>query len=73
VTVATSALYTVPVAAFVIGVLFLRETPPASALLGGLIAIAGVALVQLLGRPTVSASAPVPASAEIPQEIPVEA
>ena len=51
VTVATSALYTVPVAAFVIGVLFLREMPPASALLGGVIAIAGVALVQLKGRP----------------------
>jgi drug/metabolite transporter (DMT)-like permease len=51
VTVATSALYTVPVAAFVIGVVLLGERPPASALLGGVLAIAGVALVQLLGRP----------------------
>ena len=51
VTVATSALYTIPVAAFVIGVLFLRETPPGSALVGGAMAIAGVALVQFLGRP----------------------
>ena len=51
VTVATSALYTVPVAAFVIGVVFLGETPPASALLGGVLAICGVALVQFLGRP----------------------
>ncbi len=51
VTVATSALYTVPVAAFVLGIVFLHEVPPASALLGGVIAIAGVALVQLRGRP----------------------
>jgi len=51
VTVATSALYTVPVAAFVVGLVFLRETPPPSALLGGVIAVAGVALVQLRGRP----------------------
>lgn len=57
VTVATSALYTVPVSAFVIGVLFLREMPPASALLGGVMAIAGVALVQFLGRPSVTATA----------------
>jgi drug/metabolite transporter (DMT)-like permease len=52
VTVATSALYAVPVAAFVLGVVFLGEVPPASALLGGAIAIAGVALVQLFGRPS---------------------
>jgi drug/metabolite transporter (DMT)-like permease len=51
VTVATSALYTVPVSAFLIGVVFLHETPPASALLGGMLAIAGVALVQFVGRP----------------------
>jgi drug/metabolite transporter (DMT)-like permease len=57
VTVATSALYTVPVAAFVIGVLFLREMPPASALLGGVLAISGVALVQTLGRPAAGAGA----------------
>jgi drug/metabolite transporter (DMT)-like permease len=57
VTVATSALYTVPVAAFVIGVVLLREMPPASALLGGVLAICGVALVQLLGRPGAISSA----------------
>jgi drug/metabolite transporter (DMT)-like permease len=51
VTVATSALYCVPVAAFVLGLALLRETPPTSALLGGVIAIVGVALVQLKGRP----------------------
>lgn len=51
VTVATSALYAVPVAAFTIGIVFLHEVPPASALLGGVIAIAGVATVQLRGRP----------------------
>jgi len=51
VTVATSALYAVPVAAFVIGIVFLGEMPPPSALLGGVIAISGVALVQLKGRP----------------------
>ena len=54
VTVATSALYAVPGAAFVIGIVFLHEMPPASALLGGLIAIVGVALVQLKGRPDAS-------------------
>jgi drug/metabolite transporter (DMT)-like permease len=57
VTVATSALYTVPVAAFVIGVVFLGEMPPASALLGGVVAISGVALVQLKGRPATEAPA----------------
>lgn len=51
VTVGSTALYTVPVAAFTIGVLFLHEMPHASALLGGAIAIAGVALAQLKGRP----------------------
>ena len=50
VTVATSALYTVPVAAFVVGIVYLGEMPPASALLGGAIAIVGVALVQLKGH-----------------------
>lgn len=50
VTVATSALYTVPVAAFVVGIVFLHEMPPASALLGGVVAITGVALVQLRGH-----------------------
>ena len=73
VTVATSALYTVPVAAFLLGVLVLREMPPTSALLGGAIAIAGVALVQLKGRPTVSASALAQASAEPAHELPAEA
>jgi drug/metabolite transporter (DMT)-like permease len=51
VTVATSALYAVPVAAFLLGIVFLREVPPVSALLGGAIALTGVALVQLKGRP----------------------
>jgi len=58
VTVATSALYAVPVAAFAIGVVFLHEVPPASALLGGVISIAGVAAVQLNGRPIPGASLP---------------
>jgi drug/metabolite transporter (DMT)-like permease len=53
VTVATSALYAVPVAAFVVGIVFLHEMPPPSALVGGVIALAGVALVQLKGRPAV--------------------
>lgn len=66
VTVATSALYTVPVAAFVIGIVFLREMPPPSALLGGLVAVSGVALVQLKGRPAVAGVAPA-----IPAEEPV--
>jgi len=60
VTVATSALYAVPVAAFVIGIVVLHEMPPASALLGGVIVIAGVATVQLLGRPSTQ-----PAGAEL--------
>lgn len=51
VTVATSALYAVPVAAFVVGIVFLGEVPPPPALLGGVLAILGVALVQLKGRP----------------------
>ncbi len=55
VVVATSALYCVPVAAFVMGVLLLGEMPPPSALAGGVVAIAGVALVQLKGRPAASA------------------
>ncbi len=63
VTVATSALYTVPVAAFVLGAAFLREVPPPSALLGGVLAIAGVAIVQLKGRP--AAQTPVPGSAAV--------
>jgi drug/metabolite transporter (DMT)-like permease len=65
VTVATSALYAVPVAAFLIGVVFLHEMPPASALLGGVLAIAGVATVQLKGRPTTALVAEEPASPEI--------
>jgi len=64
VTVATSALYTVPVSAFVLGVVFLRETPPASALLGGVMAIAGVAAVQFLGRPPAVPIAEVSAEAD---------
>jgi drug/metabolite transporter (DMT)-like permease len=61
VTVATSALYAVPVGAFVIDIVFLHEMPPASALLGGVIEIAGAVLVQLKGRPT--GSPPTPATA----------
>jgi len=57
VTVATSALYAVPVAAFIVGIVFLREVPPSSALLGGVIALAGVALVQFKGRPVTDAVA----------------
>ncbi len=60
VTVATSALYAVPVAAFTVGIVALNEIPPASALLGGVVAITGVALVQLRGRP-VSGVRPEPA------------
>ena len=68
VTVATSALYTVPVAAFVIGVAFLGEMPPASALVGGVIAIGGVALVQLFGRPVAaSGEAAVDAPVAVPE------
>jgi drug/metabolite transporter (DMT)-like permease len=61
VTVATSALYAVPVAAFVIGIVFLGEMPPASALLGGVMAILGVALVQLKGRPSAPEKPPIEA------------
>jgi drug/metabolite transporter (DMT)-like permease len=57
VTVATSALYAVPVAAFAMGIVFLGEMPPASALAGGAMAIAGVALVQLKGRPNTPSGA----------------
>ena len=69
VTVATSALYTVPVTAFVIGVLFLREMPPTSALFGGAIAIVGVAVVQLLGRPSRSAVEHGKLAPELPAEV----
>ncbi|NTW28168.1 MAG: DMT family transporter [Coriobacteriia bacterium] len=54
VTVATTALYCVPVAAFAISIIFLAEIPPATGILGGVIAIAGVALVQAKGRPEAS-------------------
>ena len=67
VTVATSALYTVPVAAFLIGVVFLHEMPPASALLGGVLAIAGVAVVQFKGRPT--AATPVAEEPALPEPV----
>lgn len=51
VTVATAALYCVPVAAFVISVVVLGEMPTPTAILGGVVAILGVALVQLRGKP----------------------
>jgi drug/metabolite transporter (DMT)-like permease len=58
----------VPVVAFVIGIVLLHEVPPASALVGGVIAIAGVATVQFRGRPPVPAhtSAPKPAAGATP-------
>lgn len=72
VTVAASALYAVPVSAFVIGIVFLREMPPASALAGGVIAIVGVALVQLLGRPS-NASASVESAPDVAEADAAEA
>ena len=50
--VTTSFLYVSPVFAILIGWLWLREVPSAVSLLGGAIAIAGVVLLNLLGRPT---------------------
>lgn len=49
--VTTSFLYVNPVNAILIGWLWLREVPSAASLLGGLVAIAGVVLVNTLGRP----------------------
>jgi drug/metabolite transporter (DMT)-like permease len=49
VVVATGALYCVPVAAFVIGLVFLGETPQVTALIGGALVLAGVALMRMKG------------------------
>ena len=77
VVVATSALYCVPVAAFVMGALFLDESPSPAALLGGLVAIGGVALVQFKGRPsseTADDAQPASDTAVVgPAEVPAEA
>jgi drug/metabolite transporter (DMT)-like permease len=51
VVVSSNALFGVPVAAFTIGWLVLGEVPAAGALLGGAVAVAGVTLMQLRGRP----------------------
>lgn len=56
VTVAVSALYTIPVAAFLLGVVLLHEFPTLGALVGGGITIAGVALVQLVGKPRLASA-----------------
>jgi drug/metabolite transporter (DMT)-like permease len=49
VVVATGALYCVPVAAFVIGLVLLGETPQVTALFGGALVLAGVALMRMKG------------------------
>lgn len=49
--VTTSFLYVNPVNAILIGWVWLREVPTRMSLLGGLIAIAGVVLLNLRGRP----------------------
>jgi drug/metabolite transporter (DMT)-like permease len=50
VTVATSALFCVPVVALLVGLVFLGEVPSTASLGGGALAFAGVALVQVQGR-----------------------
>lgn len=49
--ITTSFLYVNPVNAILIGWVWLREVPRPISLLGGAVAIAGVVLVNLLGRP----------------------
>ncbi len=51
VVVSSNALFGVPVAAFVIGLIFLGEVPSAWAILGGAFVLGGVALAQTWGRP----------------------
>lgn len=56
VVVSSNALFGVPVAAFVIGLVALGEVPSMLAVVGGVVAVSGVMLAQLKGRPrTVSA------------------
>lgn len=50
--ITTSFLYVNPVNAILIGWVWLREVPTRISLLGGLIAIAGVVLLNLRGRPS---------------------
>ncbi len=59
VVMATSALYTVPVAALFIGWLALHEVPAAVSLLGGAIALGGVTLTGLKGHPAAIDRVPV--------------
>lgn len=51
VVVSSNALFGVPVATFVIGLVALGEVPSPWAFLGGALAIAGVSLAQTRGRP----------------------
>lgn len=53
VVVSSNALFGVPVATFVIGLVALGEVPSPWAFLGGALAIAGVSLAQTRGRPVV--------------------
>lgn len=65
VVVSSNALFGVPVAAFVIGLIVLGEVPTLGALVGGVVVIAGVALLQTRGRPALADAAhqgPEPAS-----------
>lgn len=55
---AGSALYAVPVLAFLLAWLLLGETPSALTAVGGAVALAGVATVNLYGRPRVKAGGP---------------
>jgi drug/metabolite transporter (DMT)-like permease len=66
VAVATAALYLVPVVALGVAFGWLGERPAPVELVGGLISIAGVALVHLAGRRTPAAAAPRPAAAAEP-------
>jgi drug/metabolite transporter (DMT)-like permease len=50
VTVATSALFTVPVAALLTSLAFLREVPATASLAGAALAFTGVIIVQVSGR-----------------------
>ncbi len=60
---AASILYMVPVMAFLVAWLWLGETPQTSDIAGGLLAIAGVVIVNTLGRARAGVSSPVPAPA----------
>ncbi|ADV66446.1 DMT family transporter [Deinococcus maricopensis] len=56
--VTTSFLYVSPVFAILIAWVWLHEAPTARSLLGGAVAIAGVILLNLLGRPRTAPAAP---------------